>query len=89
VSGHDFSRAEKRANQKTPGFSPCVIGLEGKMFLARIEGTVVATAKHPTLDGCRFLIARRLEADGTAALEPNVVVDWDGRGARRDGAGFN
>jgi ethanolamine utilization protein EutN len=48
------------------------------MFLARIEGTVVATAKHPTLDGCRFLVARRLEADGTAAVEPNVVVDWMG-----------
>ena len=53
------------------------------MFLARIEGTVVAAAKHPTLEGCRFLVARRLEADGTAAAEPNVVVDWMGaaRGA--------
>ena len=48
------------------------------MFLARSEGTVVATAKQPTLDGCRFLIARRLEADGTAAVEPNVVMDWMG-----------
>jgi ethanolamine utilization protein EutN len=48
------------------------------MFLARIEGTVVATAKHSTLDGCRFLVARRLEADGTEAEEPNVVVDWLG-----------
>lgn len=48
------------------------------MFLARIEGTVVATAKHPSLEGCRLLVARRLEADGTAAAEPNVVVDWMG-----------
>jgi microcompartment protein CcmK/EutM len=48
------------------------------MFLARIEGTVVAAAKHPTLEGCRFLVAQRLEADGTAALEPIVVVDWLG-----------
>jgi ethanolamine utilization protein EutN len=48
------------------------------MFLARIEGTVVATAKHPTLDGCRLLVALRLEADGTAAAEPIVVVDWMG-----------
>jgi len=48
------------------------------MFLARIEGTVVATAKHPTLDGCKFLVARRLESDGTAAAEPNVVLDWMG-----------
>jgi ethanolamine utilization protein EutN len=48
------------------------------MFLARIEGTVVAATKHPSLDGCRFLVARRLEADGTAADEPNVVLDWMG-----------
>jgi ethanolamine utilization protein EutN len=48
------------------------------MFLARIEGTVVATVKHSTLDGCRFLIAQRLEADGTAAAEPIVIVDWLG-----------
>jgi ethanolamine utilization protein EutN len=53
------------------------------MFLARIEGTVVATIKHPTLDGCRFLIAQRLEADGSAGAEPVTVVDWLGaaRGA--------
>jgi ethanolamine utilization protein EutN len=48
------------------------------MFLARIEGTVVATVKHPTLTGCRFLLARRLESDGSLADEPNVVVDWHG-----------
>lgn len=48
------------------------------MFLARIEGTVVATVKHPTLDGCRFLVAQRLEADGSAAVEPIAVVDWLG-----------
>jgi ethanolamine utilization protein EutN len=48
------------------------------MFLARIEGTVVATARHSSLQGCRFVVARRLEADGSAAAEPNVVVDWMG-----------
>ena len=48
------------------------------MFLARIEGTVVATARHSSLQGCRFLVARRLEANGAAAEEPNVVVDWIG-----------
>ncbi len=39
---------------------------------------MVATAKHPSLAGCRLLVARRLEADGTAAEEPNVVIDWMG-----------
>ena len=48
------------------------------MFLARIEGTLVATVKHGTLVGCRFLIARRMEADGSLAVEPNVVIDWQG-----------
>jgi microcompartment protein CcmK/EutM len=48
------------------------------MFLARIDGTVVAAAKHATLHGCRFLIALRLEADGSTAAEPLVVIDWMG-----------
>jgi ethanolamine utilization protein EutN len=51
------------------------------MFLARIGGTVVAAVKHPTLAGCRFLIAQRLEADGSAGSEPIVVVDWLGAGS--------
>ena len=48
------------------------------MYLARIEGALVAAAKHSTLAGCRFLIARRLEADGSASAEPIVLVDWMG-----------
>jgi ethanolamine utilization protein EutN len=48
------------------------------MFLARVGGTVVAAVKHPTLDGCRLVVAQRLEADGSAAAEPIVVVDWLG-----------
>ena len=48
------------------------------MFLARIDGTVVAAAKHATLHGCRFLIALRLETDGSTAAEPLVVIDWMG-----------
>jgi ethanolamine utilization protein EutN len=48
------------------------------MFLARIDGTVVPAAKHATLDGCRFLIAQRLEADGSTGAEPVVLIDWIG-----------
>lgn len=51
------------------------------MFLARIEGTVVASVKHATLSGCRFLVARRIESDGSLAEEPNVIVDWHGAAA--------
>ena len=48
------------------------------MFLARIDGTVTATAKHATLGGCRFLIGQRLEADGRSSGEPLVIIDWMG-----------
>lgn len=48
------------------------------MFLARVEGTVAATTKHTSLQGCRFLVVQRMEPDGTLAAEPNVVVDWLG-----------
>lgn len=51
------------------------------MFLARIDGTAVATAKHSTLAGCRFLIARRMEADGSLSEEPHLLVDWQGAAA--------
>ncbi len=48
------------------------------MFLARISGTVVAATKHPTLEGCRFLLAERIESDGSTAPEPIVIIDWLG-----------
>ncbi len=50
------------------------------MFLALVGGNVVSSVKHPTLDGCKFLLAQRLEGDGTAAAEPIVIVDWFGAG---------
>ncbi len=51
------------------------------MYLARIEGTLIAAAKHETLKGVRFLIGRRLEADGSSGDEPLVMIDR--LGARR------
>jgi len=50
------------------------------MFLARIDGTLVPAVKHATLEGCRFLVAQRLEADGSTGAEPLVVIDWLGAG---------
>jgi ethanolamine utilization protein EutN len=50
------------------------------MFLARIDGTVVPAVKHATLDGCRFLVAQRLESDGSTSGEPLVLIDWIGAG---------
>ena len=48
------------------------------MFLARINGTVVPAAKHETLEGCRFLLAQRLEGDGSRGADPLVIIDWMG-----------
>ena len=48
------------------------------MFLARISGTVVAATKHSTLEGCRFLLAERIEPDGSTGPEPIVLIDWMG-----------
>ena len=51
------------------------------MFLARIDGTLTSTVKHPTLEGCRFLIGQRLEADGQTSGDPLILIDT--LGARR------
>ena len=51
------------------------------MFLARIDGAVTSTRKHENLEGCRFLIGQRLEADGRPNGEPLIILDW--LGARR------
>jgi microcompartment protein CcmK/EutM len=45
------------------------------MFLARIDGTLTATTRHATLQACRFLIGRRVEADGRLGEEPLVLLD--------------
>jgi microcompartment protein CcmK/EutM len=45
------------------------------MFLARIEGTLTAVAKHETLAASRLLLARRLPADALLGDEPLVVLD--------------
>lgn len=45
------------------------------MFLARIEGTLTAVAKHETLRACRFLIGRRLPSDESLGDEPLLLLD--------------
>jgi len=48
------------------------------MFLARIDGSLTGTARHKTLQACRFLIGQRLDADGSSTGEPLVILDWLG-----------
>jgi len=66
------------------------------MFLARVEGHVVATRKHPSLEGWRLLVCQPISADGGpegvpqiaidphgAALHQHVVISSDGAAARK------
>jgi len=48
------------------------------MFMARIDGAVVTAAKHATIEGCRLLLAQRMEVGGECSGEPIVVADWIG-----------
>jgi len=45
------------------------------MYIARIEGTLTSTVKHPSLAGARLLIGQRIGAAGEAVGEPQVLVD--------------
>jgi len=51
------------------------------MRLARIVGTVVATAKDPTLKGKKLLLLRHVGGDGKMAGRAFVALDSVGAGA--------
>jgi ethanolamine utilization protein EutN len=50
------------------------------MMLARVIGRVVATAKHPRLDGQKLLLLQPVKRDGSARGRPLVAVDAIGAG---------
>jgi ethanolamine utilization protein EutN len=50
------------------------------MLLARVEGNVVATRKHPSLEGWRLLICQPIGATGDAEGPPQVAIDAHGAG---------
>lgn len=65
------------------------------MLLARVEGNVVATRKHPSFEGWRLVICQPIDRDGAsqgcpvvaidahgAAMHQRVVVSSDGLAAR-------
>ena len=67
-----------------------------RMFLARVEGSVIATRKHPSLNGWRLLICQPVSGAGDpegppqvaidphgAALHERVVISSDGLAARK------
>ena len=50
------------------------------MQLARVEGSMIATRKHPSLIGWRLLICQPLDADGKAEGTPIIAIDPHGAG---------
>jgi len=50
------------------------------MFLARVEGNVVAVRKHRSLEGWRLIICQPIAADGEPQGVPQVAIDPLGAG---------
>jgi len=50
------------------------------MLLARVEGNVVATRKHPSLEGWRLVICQPIDGTGQAEGVPQVAIDAHGAG---------
>jgi microcompartment protein CcmK/EutM len=50
------------------------------MLLARVEGSVIATRKHPSYAGWRLIICQPISAGGTPEGTPQVAIDPYGAG---------
>ena len=48
------------------------------MLLARVEGSVIATRKHPSFQGWRLLICQPIGGTGQAEGTPQVAIDPQG-----------
>jgi microcompartment protein CcmK/EutM len=50
------------------------------MLLARVEGSVVATRKHPSFHGWRLVVCQPIGAMGDPEGAPQVAIDAHGAG---------
>ncbi len=50
------------------------------MLLARVEGTVIATRKHPSFAGWRLLVCQPISQAGQPEGAPQVAIDAHGAG---------
>jgi ethanolamine utilization protein EutN len=50
------------------------------MFLARVEGSLIATRKHPSFVGWRLLICQPVDGNGSAEGPPQIAIDAHGAG---------
>lgn len=50
------------------------------MLLARVEGNVTATRKHPSFEGWRLLVCQPIGATGAPEGAPQIAIDSHGAG---------
>jgi microcompartment protein CcmK/EutM len=50
------------------------------MLLARVEGNLTATRKHPSFEGWRLIICQPINQSGAAEGVPQVAIDPLGAG---------
>lgn len=50
------------------------------MLLARVEGNVVATRKHPSFEGWRLVICQPINHAGDPEGSPQIAIDSHGAG---------
>ncbi len=50
------------------------------MLLARVEGNVVATRKHPSLEGWRLVVCQPINQAGVPEGVPQIAIDGHGAG---------
>jgi ethanolamine utilization protein EutN len=50
------------------------------MLLARVEGNLVATRKHPSFEGWRLVICQPINLSGQPEGTPQVAIDSQGAG---------
>ena len=50
------------------------------MLLARVEGNIVATRKHPSFEGWRLVICQPISHAGVPEGTPQIAIDSHGAG---------
>ena len=50
------------------------------MLLARVQGQVTSTVKHPSMNGRKLLVASELDRTGNPGGDPLLVIDQLGAG---------
>jgi len=53
------------------------------MLLARVEGNLVATRKHPSLEGWRLVVCQPISASNEPEGVPQVAIDAHGAALRQ------